>query len=209
MTEKGVCECLCRCDFLCVLWLKVSKRKRQKTNMLYGNSKILHGPSAREDPRAWCLWLPNIINNLCAFTPSCWVWLTMSLRRCTGIRIACVFMNTKYTAFSPTIIKRIFIICSCTSSPDKVRTATVGAHEVNIKWHNSKLPYCATVFMSPSAMQYKDKMFACHFKITYIWSPSEHLTSFLSGQFIITDQLGCFYAVFQLFIAPWGMKPGV
>lgn len=29
--------------------------ERQKMNMLYGSSKILHGPSAREEPRAECL----------------------------------------------------------------------------------------------------------------------------------------------------------
>lgn len=44
------------------------QEERQKMNMLYGSSKILHGPSAREEPRAECLWLPNIINYLCAFT---------------------------------------------------------------------------------------------------------------------------------------------
>lgn len=37
-------------------------------NMLYDSSKILHGLSAREEPRAECLWLPNIINYLRAFT---------------------------------------------------------------------------------------------------------------------------------------------
>lgn len=37
-------------------------------NMLYGGSKILHGPSAREEPRAECLRLPNIINYLGAFS---------------------------------------------------------------------------------------------------------------------------------------------
>lgn len=29
--------------------------ERQKMNMLYGSSKILHGPSARKEPRAECL----------------------------------------------------------------------------------------------------------------------------------------------------------
>lgn len=66
-------------------------------NMLYGSSKILHGPSAREEPRAECLLLPNIINYLCAFTSSCCVWPAMSLRR-TGV--ACLFMNTNYTSVS-------------------------------------------------------------------------------------------------------------
>lgn len=66
-------------DGLCVsvfVYVRVSacvitegkQEERQKMNMLYGSSKILHGPSAREEPRAECLWLPNIINYLCAFT---------------------------------------------------------------------------------------------------------------------------------------------
>lgn len=29
--------------------------KRKKMNMLYGSCKILHGPSARKEPRAECL----------------------------------------------------------------------------------------------------------------------------------------------------------
>lgn len=44
------------------------REERQKMNMLYGSSKILHGPSAREEPRAECLRHPNIINYLCAFS---------------------------------------------------------------------------------------------------------------------------------------------
>lgn len=44
------------------------REERQRMNMLYSSSKILHGPSAREEPRAECLWLQNIINYLCAFT---------------------------------------------------------------------------------------------------------------------------------------------
>lgn len=44
------------------------QKRQQKMNMLYGGTKILHGPSAREEPRAECLWLPNIINYLRAFT---------------------------------------------------------------------------------------------------------------------------------------------
>lgn len=76
------------------------QEERQKMNMLYGSSKILHGPSAREEPRAECLWLPNIINYLCAFTSSCCVWPAMSLRSRTGVGAACLFMNTNYTSVS-------------------------------------------------------------------------------------------------------------
>lgn len=36
--------------------------EKQKMNILYDSSKILHGPSVWEEPRAECLWLPNIIN---------------------------------------------------------------------------------------------------------------------------------------------------
>lgn len=69
-------------------------------NMLYGSSKILHGPSAREEPRAECLWLPNIINYLCAFTSSCCVWPAMSLSGRAGVGVACLLMNTNYTSVS-------------------------------------------------------------------------------------------------------------
>lgn len=64
------------------------QEERQKMNMLYGSSKILHGPSAREEPRAECLWPPNIINYLCAFTSSCCVWPAMSLRSRTGVGVS-------------------------------------------------------------------------------------------------------------------------
>lgn len=90
-------ECVCVCAHFCVCY---NWEERQKMNMLYGSSKILHGPSAREEPRAECLWLPNIINYLCAFTSSCCVWPAMSLRSGTGIRVACLFMNTNYTPVS-------------------------------------------------------------------------------------------------------------
>lgn len=69
-------------------------------NMLYGSSKILHGPSAREEPRAECLWLPNIINYLCAFTSSCCVWPAVSLHSPTGVGAARLFMNTNYSRVS-------------------------------------------------------------------------------------------------------------
>lgn len=58
---------VCACVSMHILTERRQKR-RQKMNMLYGGTKILHGPSAREEPRAECLWLPNIINYLRAFT---------------------------------------------------------------------------------------------------------------------------------------------
>lgn len=84
---------------VCVI-TEAKQEERQKMNMLYGSSKILHGPSAREEPRAECLWLPNIINYLCAFTSSCCVWPAMSLCSRAGVGVACLFMNTNYTSVS-------------------------------------------------------------------------------------------------------------
>lgn len=88
-----ICACFCVCS-------EEKQGERQKMNMLYDSSKILHGPSAWEEPRAECLWLPNIINYLCAFTSSCCVWPAMSLYSSTGNRMKCLFMNNNYTCVS-------------------------------------------------------------------------------------------------------------
>lgn len=63
--------CVSLLVYACVSMRIITERRqtrRRKMNMLYGGSKILHGPSAREEPRAECLRLPNIINYLGAFT---------------------------------------------------------------------------------------------------------------------------------------------
>lgn len=57
MTAMG-CVCACVLVYACVSMRVITERRqkqRQKMNMLYGSSKILHGPSAREEPRAECL----------------------------------------------------------------------------------------------------------------------------------------------------------
>lgn len=84
---------------VCVL-TEGKQRERQRMNMLYDSSKILHGPSAWEEPRAECLWLPNIINYPCAFTSSCCVWPAMSFCGRMGYWMVCLFMNTNYTCVS-------------------------------------------------------------------------------------------------------------
>lgn len=97
----GMSECESVCVHVCVCVMTEGKQEEtQKMNMLYGSSKILHGPSAREEPRAECLWLPNIINYLSAFTSSCCVWPAMSFCSRTCVRVACLFMNTNYTSVS-------------------------------------------------------------------------------------------------------------
>lgn len=76
------------------------RKRRQKMNMLYGSSKILHGPSAREEPRAECLRLPNIINYLRAFTAAVFGRPRPPLRSATGFGVARLLMNTNYTFVS-------------------------------------------------------------------------------------------------------------
>lgn len=115
MTGMSKCECICVCSCLCVCVITEGKQEEtQKMNMLYGHSKILHGPSAREEPRAECLWLPNIINYLCAFTSSCCVWPAMSFRSITCVRVVCLFMNTNYHSVSlPLNVSLLFPASSC------------------------------------------------------------------------------------------------
>lgn len=88
--------------YACVSMRIITERRqtrRQKMNMLYGGSKILHGPSAREEPRAECLRLPNIINYL-PHIYLCCVWPITSLRSATGSGVAALLMNTNYTFVS-------------------------------------------------------------------------------------------------------------
>lgn len=117
MTRIGLCGrvCVCACLHVCMCAITVGKRgEGHKMNMLYGSSKILHGPSAWEEPRAECLWLPNIINYLCAFTSSCCVWPAMSLQSRTGVRVACLFMNTNYTCVSLSLnVSLLFTAAPC------------------------------------------------------------------------------------------------
>lgn len=113
MTGMSKCECVCVRPCLCVI-TEAKQEEMQKMNMLYGSSKILHGPSAREEPRAECLWLPNIINYLCAFTSSCCVWPAMSFRSRTCVRLAYLFMNTNYSSVSLSLnLSLLFPASSC------------------------------------------------------------------------------------------------
>lgn len=76
--------------------------------MLYGSSKILHGPSASEEPRAECLWLPNIINYLRAFTSAVFGQPRPSAAL-RGSGVARLLMNTNYTFVSLQLnVSRLF-----------------------------------------------------------------------------------------------------
>lgn len=89
--------CVSLLVYACVSMRIITERRqtrRRKMNMLYGGSKILHGPSAREEPRAECLRLPNIINYLCC------VWPIRSLGCAAGAGVAALLMNTNYTFVS-------------------------------------------------------------------------------------------------------------
>lgn len=131
--QSGPCMSVLVHVLFCVCVVTPGKpEERQKMNILYGNSKILHGPSAREDPRAECLWLPNIINNLCAFTSSCCVWPAMSLRRGAGIGVVCLFMNTNYTSFSLSL--NVSLLFAASPRLLAVRSGEAWVHEVNINW---------------------------------------------------------------------------
>lgn len=114
-SDEQVWVCLCPSVFVFVCGTTEAKQEEtQKMNMLYGSSKILHGPSAREEPRAECLWLPNIINYLCAFTSSCCVWPAMSFRSRTCVRLAYLFMNTNYRSVSLSLnVSSLFPASSC------------------------------------------------------------------------------------------------